>query len=269
MLFNKLFRGVLREPNNGVPAGGVQLTGDEAADREAILKADVERLVKENLKASKTQETIVGEEKQEPTNFKIQLFGQEFEYPDYQTAMKAVEATISDLQRAAANKEAVKETKKEDEFSKDIFAEKVTKDPLEGIRYALNNLSEFKNLARDNENLKQALAVAQFRSNTNGFSPDPQTVQAMNAHMQELGLNPNNPASLEAAYALGVQRGTIKPKTQQVAETKQSEKFVPGSGRGYSNESGAGVPESFAIAARQLTKQQRAELIEKYKSGIQ
>ena len=247
------------------PNPGVQLTGDDKQDRDALLRSEVERLVKENIQKSQANLTpaeiaaLAPKVDETPQPFKMSILGKEYEFPDQATAMKQVEATILDLQSKVANGNkpaAVSDEKQPEGFDPKHFAKKLDEDVIEGLRYALPHIPEFRNLAQDNASLRQALAVHTFRNQVPNFVPDEQNVRAINGAIQELGLNPANPNSLEAAYAYSVSRGYIKPQTQGQRPQVVTPPVV---GRGSG---GFDVSPDFEAMVARLDKNQLKQLIE-------
>lgn len=254
---------------------GIRLTGDEAQDKALLLEKEVERLVGENLK--KNKDNLTEDEKalllaqgqdNSPRGFKMTLFGKEVEYTDQATAMQEVEKAILQLNNQLSMAQGQKKTKDQNEpesFDKEKMAKLIDEDVLGGLRYAMQHIPEVRALHADNAALKQALAVHQFRSNTPGFTSEPQNIAAINSILSELGLPPDRPASLEAAYSVAVNRGVIKPQARQ--EPRQI--ITPpltGRGNGYQNSGiyngNSSVTPQFEGMVDRLSKEQIKALIE-------
>lgn len=255
---------------------GIQLTGDEEKDKGILLENEVARLVKENLHknaANLTEEekamyAATGGGNEKPQPFKMTLFGREVEYPDQATAMAEVEKAMLQLTTQLNEKQKAngqgqgQEAPAADVFDREKMAKLIDENVLEGLRYAMDYIPEIKQMKQDNATLKQALAVHQFRSNTPNFTADPQNVQVINGILAELGLPPDRPASLEAAYAVGVGRGWIRPQQPENNQQMLRQRPITPPFQGRGQNAGFSVTPDFEAMVNKLSKEQIKQLID-------
>lgn len=207
------------------PNPGANITGQDA-DFEAYVRGEVARVHAESMAAAGTPTTPT------PEPITVNLNGQQFSFNNQADLNSALQNTFGqynlEMERLKATNAAAppaprgtEVTGQDDPFDVKIFVDKMTSDPVaafdyvDGFRYGKDATKNIKGAiasTSDVSEMKQALAVYRFRDAHPEFTP--QYAPVMQQIIQSRGL-PSDYNGLEAAYALGLTSGMIRPPAPQ------------------------------------------------------
>ena len=215
---------------------GQQVAGDDDAFQQFV-RDEIQKAV-----ATKPGDQQTQQQQTQATPVKLKLDGKEFTFNSEAERDSALQNFVEQQRQAQAQMQAQlqqlqtkpgKQVSGDDDkdnepkFDFQTYVDKMAKDPLEAAdymdraRFGFNPVKQLKKLRKMEEKFEQQerlIAALQFKEAHPDYPANPQTAYVLEQIRSSMNLA-FDADGLDAAYAIGVQRGLIQPVRQDTQET--------------------------------------------------